>query len=107
MKALFWLLAVFAGAVALAIIGRGNEGYALFVYPPWRVELSLIFFIVLAVLSILKASSQNLRSKTLLRESYKLGAFRTSPGGIHFGVTPSSGTFHFRFHPTPFMNADR
>lgn len=46
MRALFWLLAVFAGAVALAIIGRGNEGYALFVYPPWRVELSLIFFVV-------------------------------------------------------------
>jgi HemY protein len=47
MRALFWLLAVFACAVALAIIGRGNEGYALFVYPPWRVELSLIFFFVL------------------------------------------------------------
>lgn len=49
MRALFWLLAVFAGAVALAIIGRGNEGYALFVYPPWRVELSLIFFAVVLV----------------------------------------------------------
>ena len=47
MKALFWLLAVFASAVALAIVGRGNEGYALFVYPPWRIELSLIFFFVL------------------------------------------------------------
>lgn len=47
MRALFWLLAVFASAVALAIVGRGNEGYALFVYPPWRVELSLIFFFVL------------------------------------------------------------
>lgn len=47
MKALFWLLAVFACAVALAIIGRGNDGYALFVYPPWRVEISLIFFFVL------------------------------------------------------------
>ncbi len=47
MRALFWLLAVFASAVALAIIGRGNDGYALFVYPPWRVELSLIFFFVL------------------------------------------------------------
>ena len=47
MRALFWLLAVFAGAVALAIIGRGNAGYALFVYPPWRVELSLIFFFML------------------------------------------------------------
>ncbi len=51
MRALFWLLAVFAGAVALAIIGRGNEGYALFVYPPWRVELSLILFFVLFVVA--------------------------------------------------------
>ncbi|MSP97587.1 MAG: heme biosynthesis protein HemY [Betaproteobacteria bacterium] len=48
MRTLFWLLAVFASAVALAIIGRGNEGYALFVYPPWRAELSLIFFFVLS-----------------------------------------------------------
>ena len=47
MRALFWLLAVFATAVAIAIIGRGNDGYALFVYPPWRVELSLILFFVL------------------------------------------------------------
>lgn len=47
MRALFWLLAVFACAVAIAIIGRGNDGYALFVYPPWRVEVSLIFFFVL------------------------------------------------------------
>jgi len=47
MRALFWLLAVFAAAVAFAIIGRGNDGYALFVYPPWRIELSLIFFFVL------------------------------------------------------------
>lgn len=47
MRALFWLLAVFASAVALAIVGRANEGYALFVYPPWRVELSLVLFVVL------------------------------------------------------------
>lgn len=51
MRALFWLLAVFAAAVALAIVGRGSEGYALFVYPPWRVELSLIFFFVLLALT--------------------------------------------------------
>ena len=49
MRALFWLLAVFAAAVAFAIMGRGNDGYALFVYPPWRVELSLIFFFILLV----------------------------------------------------------
>lgn len=53
MRALFWLLAVFASAVALAIVGRGNEGYALFVYPPWRVELSLIFFVVVLAAAFL------------------------------------------------------
>lgn len=49
MRALFWLIAAFAAAAALAIIGRMHDGYALFVYPPYRVELSLIFFAVLVV----------------------------------------------------------
>lgn len=44
MRALFWLVAVFAAAVALALAGRVGEGYALIVYPPWRVELSLLLF---------------------------------------------------------------
>jgi len=44
MHALFWLIAVFAAAVALAVTGRFGEGYALFVYPPWRVEVSLLLF---------------------------------------------------------------
>lgn len=47
MRALFWLIAAFAAAVALAIVGRTNDGYALFVYPPYRVELSLTLFAVL------------------------------------------------------------
>lgn len=49
MKALVWLLLAFAAAAAIAIIGRGSDGYALFVYPPWRVELSLILFGVACV----------------------------------------------------------
>lgn len=49
MKALVWLLLAFAAAAAIAIVGRGNDGYVLFVYPPWRVELSIILFGVLAV----------------------------------------------------------
>jgi HemY protein len=43
MRSLFWLLAVFAAAVALAIFGRVDEGYVLLVYPPYRVELSALF----------------------------------------------------------------
>ena len=49
MRALFWLVAVFAGAAALAVFGRASEGYALLVYPPWRVEVSLLLFIVAAL----------------------------------------------------------
>jgi len=41
MRFLFWLLALFSAAVLLAIAGRYNDGYALFVLPPWRVEISL------------------------------------------------------------------
>ena len=47
MRALFWLLAVFAAAVALVVFGRVDDGYALFVYPPYRVEISLLLFVVL------------------------------------------------------------
>jgi HemY protein len=43
MRALFWLLAVFAAAVAFVLAGRLGEGYVLVVYPPWRVEISLFF----------------------------------------------------------------
>jgi HemY protein len=46
MRWLFWLLAVFAAAVALALAARLGEGYVLFVYPPWRVEVALLLFVL-------------------------------------------------------------
>ncbi len=49
MKSLFWLLAVFAAAVALVLLGRFDTGYALFIYPPYRVEVSMLFFAVAAL----------------------------------------------------------
>ena len=47
MKWLLWLLAAFALAVGLSLAMRGNEGYALLVLPPWRVEISLTTLAVL------------------------------------------------------------
>src|SRR5688572_18445832 len=44
MKSLLWLLAVFAAAVALVMLGRIDAGYVLFIYPPYRVEVSILFF---------------------------------------------------------------
>lgn len=43
MKFLFWLLTLFAGAVALVLLAK-NPGYVLLVYPPYRIELSLSLF---------------------------------------------------------------
>ena len=52
MKSLLWLLAVFAAAVALVILGRVDAGYVVFVYPPWRVELSMLMFVIVALLAL-------------------------------------------------------
>ena len=50
MKYLVWILALFAAAVALAIVAQ-NPGYVLLVYPPYRIELSLTLFAVLLLLA--------------------------------------------------------
>src|SRR5207237_7106510 len=50
MRSLLWLLAVFAAAVALVILGRVDAGYVLFVYPPYRVEVTMIFFAIAVLL---------------------------------------------------------
>ncbi|MEO8163781.1 MAG: heme biosynthesis protein HemY [Betaproteobacteria bacterium] len=49
MRALLWILGLFALAVGLVIAARYNNGYVLLVLPGWRAELSLNFAIVLAL----------------------------------------------------------
>ena len=51
MKSLFWLLAVSAAAVALVLLARVDSGHVLFYYPPWRVEMSVVFFVGAALVS--------------------------------------------------------
>ncbi len=53
MKGLVWLLAAFAAAVGLSLVLRDTEGYLLLVLPPWRVELSLVFGVILLLLAFL------------------------------------------------------
>lgn len=45
MKSLFWLLILFAVAVALSLSAH-NNGYVVLVSPPYRIELSLTLFVV-------------------------------------------------------------
>jgi HemY protein len=49
MRALIWLLTLAALAVGLGLAARYNDGYALLVLPPWRIELSFNLFIILLV----------------------------------------------------------
>jgi HemY protein len=48
-RVLFWFLLLAGAAVAVALIARLTTGYALFVAPPYRIELSLNLLLVLAV----------------------------------------------------------
>jgi HemY protein len=54
-RILFWILAICGLAVALTLAAKHNAGYALLVYPPYRVELSLNLLITL-LLAALAAS---------------------------------------------------
>ena len=55
MKGLFWLLAVFAAAAALAVFGHLDRGYVQFAYAEWRLEMSLLLYAVLALLAFVGA----------------------------------------------------
>lgn len=50
MRALAWVLGLFGLAVAASLGARLNDGYVLFIFPPWRMEISLNLFIVALLL---------------------------------------------------------
>lgn len=55
MRALFWLFALAATAIGLALLGRLSDGYVLWVMPPWRIEVSLNLFILSLLATLLFA----------------------------------------------------
>jgi HemY protein len=64
-KGLFWLLMLFAAAVAVALGARLNDGYVLLVLPPYRTEISLNLFVV-ALLGLIVLLHLLLRSITAM-----------------------------------------
>lgn len=54
MRVLIWLILLFALAVGFTQVGQYSPGYAIFVYPPYRIELSLTLFaaLLLAIIVI-------------------------------------------------------
>jgi HemY protein len=73
-KALAWIVALFAVAVGVTLLARYDTGYVLLVFPPWRVEFSLNFLLVaLAVAfaagyAVVRAVSATVRLPRHVRE---------------------------------------
>jgi HemY protein len=75
MKTLFWLLGLFAAAVAVMLAAR-HPGYVQFVYPPYRMEMSLtLFALALAGIFVLTYMLLRLAIATLQLPQY-VKAFR-------------------------------
>jgi HemY protein len=55
MRVLLWILVICALAVGVTLIGRGNAGYALFVLPPHRVEISLNLLVIMLIVAFVVA----------------------------------------------------
>ena len=66
MRALIWIVVLFALAVGFTMAGKYDPGYAVLVYPPYRVELSLTLMVaVFLVLLVLGHLFFRLASATL------------------------------------------
>jgi HemY protein len=84
-KGLFWILALFGAAVAVALGARLNDGYVLLVFPPWRAEVSLnlfvlalvalfaVFYVVLRVLSATFGMPKRVRDYRARQQRDKAG----------------------------------
>lgn len=53
MKQLFWIIVLFLLAIAAALFAQQNHGYVLFVISPYRIEISLNFFVVSLIILII------------------------------------------------------
>lgn len=76
MRGLLWFLGVATAAVALALFARYQGGYVLVVTPPWRIEVSLVLFL-LAVLALFVALYSFTRAaSSMLRMPATVAAYR-------------------------------
>lgn len=53
MRAIIWLIGIFALAAGVAMLAGNNDGYVLVVFPPWRVQLSLNLLIIALIAAFL------------------------------------------------------
>jgi HemY protein len=92
MRGLISLLIVGVLAVALALAGRYDPGYVVLVYPPWRMEISFISFVLLVAgmvvggVMLLRLASLTLNLPRIVREQRERRAARKRDDNFVGGV---------------------
>lgn len=76
MRFFLWLLFIFATAVGLAALARFNTGNVVFFYPPYRIDLSLNFFLLLAGLLFLLVYLALKAVRVTMRMPQRVAAYR-------------------------------
>ena len=66
MRIFLWLVVLLATAIGLAVMARFNAGNVVLFYPPYRVDLSLNFFLLLLFLQRLLAGTLGRRVVLLM-----------------------------------------
>ncbi|HEY1608022.1 MAG TPA: heme biosynthesis protein HemY [Paraburkholderia sp.] len=76
-RGLLWLALLFVIAVVLATVGRFDAGQVLFVYPPYRVDVSLNLFIVGVVIAFILFYAALRVARNVLTMPRRVAAYRT------------------------------
>jgi HemY protein len=76
MRIFLWLLALFATAIGLAVVARFNPGNVVLFYPPYRVDLSLNFFLLLLILLFMLAYTVLNAIRTTQRMPQRVAQYR-------------------------------
>ncbi len=121
MRGLMWVLAVFALAVGVSLAAHLNDGYAILVFPPYRVELSLNLAILLGLAGftlgyvLLRLVAHTLRLPIYVRafrarrrsekgQAAMIAALQASYEGRYARAEKSAGKAHKLGH-APALNA--
>ncbi|HET9112378.1 MAG TPA: heme biosynthesis HemY N-terminal domain-containing protein [Burkholderiales bacterium] len=83
MRILVWILLIFALAVGFTLAGKFDPGYAILVYPPYRIELSLVLLIILLLLIIVLGNLLVRVAAATLTLPQRARAFRQRQRQLH------------------------
>lgn len=78
MRTLFWILAVFALVAGVTMFARSNAGYVLLVMPPYRVEVSLVFALILLLAGFILTYAALRLAAAMLCLPGRVGAWRAA-----------------------------